>query len=155
MSSELAHSGILGMKWGVRRYQNRDGTLTRAGKMRYGRLHQKYLNKVKREAKWNPAWEQEHEQKIEKLQKMSNREFWEKYVNHESTPEPSAITDTQRRAYIAEEEQLYRDWRKRAETYIKVQKELMKLPVGQLKSDKEYKEFIRKHGGSVFLGILC
>lgn len=32
---ELAHHGIKGMKWGVRRYQNADGTLTDAGKKRY------------------------------------------------------------------------------------------------------------------------
>ena len=32
----LAHHGILGMKWGVRRYQNKDGTLTPEGRKRYG-----------------------------------------------------------------------------------------------------------------------
>lgn len=34
-ASELYHHGILGQKWGVRRYQNRDGTLTSKGKKRY------------------------------------------------------------------------------------------------------------------------
>lgn len=33
--SELYHYGIKGMKWGVRRYQNEDGTLTSSGKKRY------------------------------------------------------------------------------------------------------------------------
>ena len=32
----IAHYGILGMKWGIRRFQNEDGSLTPAGKKRYG-----------------------------------------------------------------------------------------------------------------------
>lgn len=36
--NELYHHGVKGMKWGVRRYQNEDGTLTPAGKKRQARI---------------------------------------------------------------------------------------------------------------------
>lgn len=35
-NNELKHWGIRGMKWGKRRYQNKDGSLTPEGKKRYG-----------------------------------------------------------------------------------------------------------------------
>lgn len=37
VSDELYHHGILGMKWGVRRYQNKNGSLTPLGYHRYGK----------------------------------------------------------------------------------------------------------------------
>lgn len=33
----IVHSGVLGMRWGVRRYQNKDGSLTNAGRARYAK----------------------------------------------------------------------------------------------------------------------
>lgn len=37
MSDYISHFGVKGMKWGIRRYQNRDGSLTPEGRKRYGR----------------------------------------------------------------------------------------------------------------------
>lgn len=46
-TEELCHYGVQGMKWGVRRYQNSDGTLTAAGKDRYGNLQTYERTKVR------------------------------------------------------------------------------------------------------------
>ena len=43
---ELYHWGIKGQKWGVRRYQNADGTLTEEGKKHYEQVHQDFYKNV-------------------------------------------------------------------------------------------------------------
>lgn len=43
MSTYLVHHGILGQRWGVRRFQNPDGSLTKAGKKRYAKETMKKL----------------------------------------------------------------------------------------------------------------
>ena len=38
INNELYHHGVKGQRWGIRRYQNPDGTLTAEGKKRYGTI---------------------------------------------------------------------------------------------------------------------
>lgn len=46
-NNELYHWGVKGMKWGVRRYQNNDGSLTSAGRKRYERDQRENAGKKK------------------------------------------------------------------------------------------------------------
>lgn len=41
-TNEIYHHGILGQKWGVRRYQNKDGSLTPAGKRKAAKMKDEY-----------------------------------------------------------------------------------------------------------------
>lgn len=45
---ELYHYGVKGMKWGVRRYQNKDGSYTAAGKKRYSNNGKGTLDELKK-----------------------------------------------------------------------------------------------------------
>lgn len=49
-SRELYHHGIKGQKWGVRRYQNEDGSLTDAGLKRYAKEQEKKIHKIEKES---------------------------------------------------------------------------------------------------------
>lgn len=60
-NGELYHWGIKGMKWGVRRYQNEDGSLTNAGKKRY--------------ANWSEDAKEADRIKKKKVYEMSNAEL--------------------------------------------------------------------------------
>lgn len=56
MQEWIAHYGIMGQRWGIRNYQNLDGSLTAAGRQRYGgsaRAKAKMYNQGLKSAVWN------------------------------------------------------------------------------------------------------
>lgn len=79
---ELAHYGIPGMKWGVRRFQNRDGSLTERGEKRYGsgsfkrtsaRAMQRHLNKLDAGYANVAARQNSHNQSVSRLMRKANK----------------------------------------------------------------------------------
>lgn len=75
--SGLAHSGVKGMKWGVRRYQNEDGTLTEEGRAHYGKVFGDRVNKLKslqaKKAKYNAKASARLKYKIARAEKRATR----------------------------------------------------------------------------------
>lgn len=75
---ELRHHGIKGMRWGIRRYQNKDGSLTPVGQRRLNKLEKEY-NRLS--GKSHDDYEQissnvkKKEKKHKKVSEMTNEEI--------------------------------------------------------------------------------
>lgn len=79
MSNELYHYGILGQKWGIRRFQNKDGSLTPAGQ--------------KRLEKKDASWAKKKSDKITAQAQKKNQRQLNKYAD-ELLRDPNSVTSS-------------------------------------------------------------
>lgn len=75
-NDSLAHHGIKGMHWGVRRFQNADGSLTPKGRKRLAKKEQRTLNNLDR-AKVQNIYDIERLEKkaAKKVKKLENKDY--------------------------------------------------------------------------------
>lgn len=80
---ELYHHGIKGQRWGIRRFQNEDGSLTAAGRERYEKLSSSEIGKLeKRKAKLSARYDKAKEKgNTKKMESFKNaKELTEKEI---------------------------------------------------------------------------
>lgn len=85
---ELMHYGIPHMRWGVRRYQNEDGTLTPAGKERYNK-NSEGREKKKKDPNARENWKAKDAKDLsdEELRRRNNRLQQERNYRDNTTPQ--------------------------------------------------------------------
>lgn len=125
-SNTLEHHGILGMKWGVRRFQNKDGSLTSAGKKR------KLVNEHKNET------EKKRENRHDRAARASQRDA-DDLRKHGYTKEADAVqkvADRQREKANAKRE-------KAARKQEKISNRKLAREVGRIYKEESKKEYTK------------
>lgn len=93
MSSVLAHYGIKGMRWGVRRYQNPDGSLTERGKKRVRNEYKREVDKARADVlsrntkrhvdAYNEAADRMNKGGIDRFNKQQEKKYGKDFANRE------------------------------------------------------------------------
>lgn len=145
MQYEIQHHGIKGQKWGVRRFQNEDGTLTPAGRSRYlnsdgsftkeGKKYRKMVNK-----NWGKAYNRAADEMNRTVlptvnQKYKNDRFDATYSTKRGQQYLKELSTSWKNMYLSNLENLVKP---EAREFVREFSDLVPLM-------NTYDEFIKKH----------
>ena len=134
-TNELEHHGILGMKWGVRRFQNPDGSLTNAGKKRYQTV-ENAVEIAKKKAKF---WENSANAEQKSIDAYSNKYSGNMKKYARDFGDPTMSESSAKRLFDADIKDMELNKQSMidlAKDYIKAHDELMSLKVSDLDKGK-------------------
>lgn len=148
--TEIAHSGIKGQKWGLRRFQNPDGTLTEAGRKRYAKKGTAKLISDKekyraQKAKWarDPASLYKHKDEYTKAELDKAMEVFASQNRVKEQIEANKIAKQKTKMDLKQSKIDYQKM-KAQEKQAKEQTKQAKLQTEQRKLEQEQREEIAK-----------
>lgn len=141
----LMHHGIKLQKWGVRRYQNEDGSLTEAGKARYRKAYSKGVNKLKKkEVKYNKLLLKSDKQQM-KADKYKDKSY-RAWTNKGAEKNESKSLSNQRKASRAKYKAT-KTYQSGIKYYKKLESKFSEIPVSTL--NKEDLAYAKKYANRV------
>ena len=135
----LAHHGIKGQRWGVRRFQNPDGSLTAAGVKRIKTLESQSEKIDRKKSKLNSSKNvakisKYTEESVNKKQIASEKKYDEAFYNHRSN---SAHTEIGRGSNENKSRKAYKQFKKATKKAAKLDKRIYKFDKKNLKLDNK------------------
>lgn len=140
MNNELYHHGIQGQKWGVRRFQNSDGTYTAAGKRRYFGT----TNKEKRAIKNYEIAKSEYKQAKKEYSKDFDKAYNKAVAGYSPFKKHREANDErwEKAANSAEKANQAKQKFKQAKSELKAEKKAYKNEIKEEKKQEKYEQLL-------------